>query len=130
MVIWPAKVPAGDIAVIVIRVRTAPAWHVYAPDPGLAPSFMPLTISLETGAGIEAIGEWSRPRTRIDPMSGVAIWAGDLEFRRLAQVRREAEAGTIELAATLGYQACDPMRCLPPAAEKLIARATIVPQNE
>ena len=115
--------PGGSL-VIVIRVKLAPAWHIYdaagSNGPGVA-----TTLKLSLPEGIEAEGEWSYPKS-ISGADHQMIYEGAPEFRRKLRVRPDAAAGPVSVTCELGYQACDPHLCRPPTKMELVARAQIV----
>jgi hypothetical protein len=120
----PAKVRAGDALTLVVRARTAPTWHIYAVEgsggPGIATS-----LTLKLPKGVEAEGDWTCPEaTRGE--DGQMVYEGSLEFRRRLRVGRGVVAGPLVVSCELGYQACDPRSCRPPAREELKARAEVV----
>jgi hypothetical protein len=121
LVVEPAEVLAGDLLVLVVRVRTAGGWHVYAPDPRTPPAYLVASIQVDLPPGMTAVGPWHWPPARMDPVSQAPILSGEFELRRLVRATEAAAPGVHAIAATLGYQACDPFRCLPPASTALLA---------
>jgi len=62
---------------------------------------------------------------------GVAVasclsYAGTVEFRRRLHVNKATKAGPIVATCTLGYQACDPFSCRPPAEAALEVKVDVV----
>jgi hypothetical protein len=120
----PAKIRAGETVELVVRVQTAPTWHIYAAEGSNGPG-VPTTLTLRLPEGIEAEGQWSYPK----PMrgsDGQMIYEGTLEFRRKLRVGAAVTLGRVEVACELGYQACDPHSCRPPTKFELVARADVV----
>jgi hypothetical protein len=114
----------GESSVIIIRVKMAPAWHIYAAEGSNGPG-VSTTLKLTLPEAVEAEGQWSYPK----PTSGSdnqMIYEGALEFRRKLRVRPDAATGPVSVTCEFGYQACDPVLCHPPTKVKLVARAEIV----
>jgi Thiol:disulfide interchange protein DsbD, N-terminal len=119
----PATGHPGESSVIIIRVKTAPAWHIYT---ALGSNGrVPTTLKLRLPEGIEADGQWSCP-TPILGSHGQMIYKGKLEFRCKLRVRPDAATGPVSVTCELGYQACTPVLCHPPTNVELVARAEIV----
>ena len=120
----PVTINPGESSVIVIRVKIAPAWHIYAAHgsngPGVATS-----LELKLPEGFEVEGPWSYPKP-ILASDGQMIYQGTLEFRRKLRVRPDAAAGPVSVTCKFGYQACDPVSCRPPTKVELSAQAEIL----
>jgi hypothetical protein len=119
----PAKVRPGESLDIVVRIKLAPTWHVYAaegtPGPGV-----PTSLKLQLPKGVEAEGGWAYPKPDRD-RDGQRIYAGTLEFRHRLRVAQDAAPGPIEVACEFSYQACDPQSCRLPAKADLRARGEV-----
>jgi Thiol:disulfide interchange protein DsbD, N-terminal len=122
--VTPATGHPGQSWVVIIRVKLAPAWHIYAAQ-GPNGSGIRTTLELRLPKAIEADGQWSYPKP-ISGSDGQMIYEGALEFRRKLRVRPDAAAGPISVACELGYQACNPVSCRPPTKLELVARAEVV----
>ncbi len=120
----PATGHRGQSWVIIIRVKLAPAWHIYAAE-GPNGSGIPTTLELRLPDAIEADGQWSYPKAILGS-DGQMIYEGALEFRRKLRVRPDAAAGPISVACEFGYQACNPVSCHPPTKLELAAHAEVV----
>jgi hypothetical protein len=120
----PTALHPGHEATLVVRVETAPSWHIYAVEGSNGPGIA-TTLKLRLPRGVEAEGEWSCPNA-IRASDGQMAYEGKLEFRRKLRVGADAASGPIEVACDLGYQACDPRSCRAPAREELIAKAEVV----
>ena len=97
-------------------------WHAAQGSNGAG---VATTLKLELGAAIEALGQWSYPKA-VFGSDGQMIYQGAVEFRREIRVRPDAAAGPVAVTCELGYQACDPVSCRPPAKVKLSAPFAIV----
>jgi Disulphide bond corrector protein DsbC len=120
----PTAVRPGQEAVFIVRVETAPSWHIYAVEGSNGPGIA-TTLRLKLPRGVEAEGEWSCPKP-IKTSDDQMAYEGRLEFRRKLKVRADAAPGPIEVACELGYMACDPHSCRPPTKDDLVARAEVV----
>ena len=120
----PLRSRAGESSVIIVRVKLAPAWHIYAAEGSNGPG-VSTALKLKLPEGVEADGQWSYPK----PVLGSddqKIYEGMVEFRRKLRVRPDAAVGPVSVTCELGYQACDPVSCRPPTKVELVATAEIV----
>ena len=53
------------------------------------------------------------------------IHEGEVKFTRKITIPKEAEAGKVEIALEIQYQACDDQRCLAPKKEKKTLKLAI-----
>jgi hypothetical protein len=119
----PALGHPGESSLLVIRVKTAPAWHIY-PAGGSNGSGVPTSLKLELPDALQCAEEWSFPEP-ISGSNGTRIYQGTLEFRRKLRIKPDAAAGPIRVTCELGYQACDAFSCRPPTKLELVASAQI-----
>ena len=120
----PATINPGESSDIIIRVKLAPAWHIYAANGSNGPG-VATTLKLKLPKGLEAEGPWSHPEP-ISDSDDQMIYKGSLEFRRALRVRLDAATGPASVTCEFGYQACDPVSCRPPARVLLSAKAEIL----
>ena len=120
----PATINPGESSAIVIRVKMAPAWHIYSAEGSNGPG-VSTTLTLTLPEGLEADGPWLYPKT-ISGSDNEMIYQGSLEFRRKLRVRTDAATGPVSVTCEFGYQACDPVSCRPPAKVLLSAKAEIL----
>jgi hypothetical protein len=105
----PGDVSSGEPAEVRVRVRIAPAHHLYAPGvPADAPG-IPVSLVLKPLDALEPVGEWTFPET-----DGNKHLTGVVEFRRAVRVRQGTAAGAHQVACELRYQACTSELCWPP----------------
>jgi DsbC/DsbD-like thiol-disulfide interchange protein len=123
----PARVPAGGTAKLVVQFKTAPRWHIYAPDslPGTA---LPTTLTLKLPEGIEAVGDWVQPNARKGPDGTGRMLEGSFQFVRRIKVSNRP--GRFGLTCDVNYQACDPFSCQPPRTLTLKASGEVVPGHQ
>jgi DsbC/DsbD-like thiol-disulfide interchange protein len=109
-----SRVAPGAKVSLFADVTPAPGIHVYAPG---AKDFLPIALALTPTAGA-AIGTTVYPKSEM-------LGAGDDEVPvfqkpfRLAQpvtIARTAAPGTMTIAGTIRYQACDDVVCFIPAS--------------
>lgn len=124
----PVKGSAGDTLDLVVEIRIAAGWHIYAVD-APAGSALPTSIVEKLPQGIEVAGDWQYPKAARSPEAPGGIYEGRLTFRRLLQISERAQAGRFEVSCQLTYQACDPFRCLPPQTLSLSAKGEVVPPH-
>lgn len=120
--LYPSPVAPGDPIHLMVKIRMAEPWHIYAldnPGPGVATK-----LHAELGPDLAPAGEWISPEPAPLP-DGNRIHEGTFAFRRALQVRRTAEPDRVEASCELTYQACDPLICWPPRTMNLTAGATI-----
>ena len=122
MAIDPAQLRAGQEFTIAVRVRLAPAWHVAAlAEAGGAG--VPTVLTLDMPAGVEAVGPWESPPAEV--RDGRATLAGSFACRRRLRLRPAATPAIVTIGCDLRFQACDPVRCLPPTTWKLATHSTV-----
>jgi DsbC/DsbD-like thiol-disulfide interchange protein len=124
--ISPAKVRAGDTVTLVVQVKTASKWHIYAADMPTEGS-IPTTLKLKLPDGVQAKGKWSYPSAVQNRNGEGWVYEGDLTFRRALTLASDVPAGQIEVTCEFGYQACDPSSCKPPAKLSLKAKVEVAP---
>ncbi len=120
----PARVGPGAVLDLVIRVRTAPAWHIYAAGEQHGPG-IPTTLSLKLPEGVKAEGEWVYPEPERG-RDGQMIHQGTFEFRRHLRVGAGVAPGPLSVGCEFGYQTCDPHSCRPPRKVALEAGTEVV----
>jgi hypothetical protein len=120
----PWKVHTGDTLDLVVRVQTAPTWHIYAAAGSSGPG-VATTLALRLPEGIQADGEWSYPKSSLGSDNQM-IYEGSLEFRRKLRVAAAAAPGPKVVKCARGYQACDPHACRAPTKTDLVATAEVV----
>ncbi len=121
----PAQVKPGQTVTLVVQAQTAPSWHIYAAQ---NPTGTGIATSLKWHwpEGVEPVGDWSYPKARLGGDGQNLIYDGELTFRRQLRIAANTRPGTLRLTGELGYQACDPFVCRPPATLKLEATAEVV----
>ena len=112
--VFPAQLRAGQRAVVVIKVKILPGWHIYAYVPPSKP-YIVTRKRLDLPSALQAEGDWQNPPARPYALdSTLFVWEGEQVFTREIEVARGA-AGKQTLSAGLIYQTCNRKVCLPPA---------------
>ncbi len=120
----PATAHRGEPSTILIRVKIAPSWHIYAAQ-GSNGAGVATSLKLKLPDAIEALGSWSYPKA-IPGADNQLTYQGAVEFRRELRVRPDAAVGPASVTCVLGYQACDPFSCRSPTEVVLQAPFKIV----
>lgn len=120
----PNKGSNGDALDLVIEIRIAAGWHIYAVD-APAGSALPTSIVEKLPQGIEVAGAWQYPKHISSPEAPGGIYEDRLTLRRPLKITQNAQAGRIDVSCELIYQACDPFHCLPPQTLTLSAKGEI-----
>jgi DsbC/DsbD-like thiol-disulfide interchange protein len=121
----PAADRNGSGIELVIEVRIAPGWHIYAAD-GPTGSGIPTSLAWKLPDGVEPAGEWQYPETARVAEGQAEIYEGNLRFRRPLRITERAKPGPLEIHCELTYQACNAFRCQPPESLALSARGEVV----
>ncbi len=120
----PGTARAGAAVTLVVRVVTAPGWHITAAQ-GSRGSEVATSLDLKLAESFEAEGGWTLPEPR--PAAGGRLtYDGSFEFRCRLRVAGDAPAGPAIASCTLRYQACDAFSCRPPDQATLQAKAEVV----
>jgi DsbC/DsbD-like thiol-disulfide interchange protein len=124
----PARVRSGEELDIVIRVKTAPTWRIYARGKSGGPG-MPTTLKLELPKGVEAKADWACP----DPIrapDGQMAYEGKVEFQRRLRIGTDVTPGRINVSCELGYQACNGFSCELPTQVTLNASGEVLKRQD
>jgi S1-C subfamily serine protease len=119
----PARVRSGDKLDVVVRVKIAPAFHIYAFGSSKGPG-VPTTLRLTLPKGFEDSTDWACPGPIRDP-DGQMAYEGTIEFRRQIRVGTEVAPGRIDVRCEVQYQACNRFSCQLPAKLTLQARGEV-----
>jgi Disulphide bond corrector protein DsbC len=121
--LYPANVRSGEELDVVVRVKTAPIWHIYAVGRSGGPG-VPTTLELTLPKGVDIKSEWSCPDPIRTP-DGEFAYEGAIEFRRRLRVGTDVTPGRIDVSCALGYQACNRFSCQLPTHMKLRASGEV-----
>ncbi len=120
----PSRARAGEVVTLVIRVATAPGWHITAVKGSSGPE-VATSLELKPPEGFEALGDWTVP----DPApasEGRLTYDGSFEFRRRLRVAGDARSGSAVTSCTVRFQACDAFSCRQPDQAIVQARLEVV----
>jgi hypothetical protein len=112
----------GDVVTLLVRMRVADPWHTYAKVPAGSP-MKATAIEVKLPDGLRFVGDWTAPTARESDTPGTTVYEGDLLFTR--DVLVTAKTGSLNVAGTLQFQACDPERCQPPRTEPVNLRMQV-----
>jgi DsbC/DsbD-like thiol-disulfide interchange protein len=121
----PTPARPGRTIVLVVQVRTAPGWHIYAAGADSGPA-VPTSLTLKLPAGWSAAEEWVLPEAVPNQDGQGGIYEGSFAFRRSLTVPRQAAPGPVDVICELRFRACDPFSCRPPATLTVSARTEVV----
>jgi len=113
----PERVRPGEIFTLVLRVETAPSWHITAAR-GSRGAELATSVDLALPVEIKAEGDWIYPEPTAGA-SGRLTHEGTFEFSHRLRVASDARPAAISGTCTLSYQACDRFSCRPPAQTTL-----------
>lgn len=125
--IVPKQIRPGESVTVVVRVKTAPGWHIYPPDRPTGAA-QPVSLQLELADDWAEQGEWEYPPAVRNPHGDGFIYEGELTFRHMLRATATAASGPVAVKCQFRYQACDPFSCRPPATLTLEATAVLTNQ--
>ncbi len=124
----PARVHPGEELELVVRIKIAPIWHIYAIGKSAGPG-VATTLKLTLPKGVEAKADWAAPQpSRV--ADGQTAYEGAIEIRRSLRVAADFDARRIDVACELGYQACNAFSCQLPTRVTLQATAEVSTRSE
>ncbi len=122
----PDRVHPGESFTLVLRVETAPAWHITAAR-GSMGAEVATSVELALPREIMTEGDWIYPEPT-PGASGRLTHEGAFEFRRRLRVASDAKLAPIECSAKFSYQACDRFSCR--AADEAILQLKLTVAGE
>lgn len=128
--IAPAQLQPGGEAVIEVRAKMAPTWHIYAtdqPPPSIATSF-----DLQLPDGVASAGDWQFEPAEVTSIAGETafVYHDVISFRKRLSVGSDVPPGTLEIICAVQYQACTDSACLPPNTTTLAVEAEVVADDD
>jgi hypothetical protein len=112
-----------ELSQLVLTLRIADPWYIYTKSSNNAV----LEIELELPEGVEAVGDWAKPKPRaFYREERVEVYAGDQVLRKNVRTKVDA-TGAGKVVAKIRFQACDPTICRPP--EEISVTATYPPKK-
>ncbi len=124
-----AKVAPGGQVAARLTAKLDPGWHLYSPTtPPGGP--IPTTLKLDDNAALAKYSVYQPgPDRKFDPNFKVDVewFEKDVVFLVVADLKKDAPAGPLELSALVRYQACDDRQCLPPRKKTATLNITVDP---
>lgn len=123
------KVSPGGTAVLRLEAKLDEGWHLYSPTtPKGGPN--PTTIVLADNPAVASVRVLEpKPVRQFDPNFSLdtETYEKSVVFYVLAELKKDAAAGTLEVTAQTRYQACTDKECLPPRRKTASATITVEP---
>lgn len=125
----PAKIPAGDSAILAIRMRIAIGWHTGAIGPPDAAGTL-TQLDLQLPPGLVAEGDWLvPPPQRCAGPSGTTLgYQGDVLLQRRLRIAPAQPPGLLTPSCTVTYQACNDQQCERPEPIMVQPTLEVVPR--
>lgn len=127
----PSPSVQGASATLIVRVKIAPGWHIYAFGGNGGPN-QPTRIELTLPEGCAAEGEWQSPASSVlVGAQGMAeIYETEAIFKQPLRCASSMPIGRASIVCTVHFQACDHRRCLRPERLKLDVPIQIVSEEK
>jgi len=110
------KAPAGSSVALKLTAKLEPGWHLYSlTTPPGGP--IPTTAKLADNPAVADSRLYQpQPERKFDPNFNLDTETFEKEavFWIVANLKKDAAAGPLELSAEVRYQSCDDKQCLPP----------------
>jgi hypothetical protein len=121
----PANLAAGAAATVIVEMALGSNWHVNSHTPS-EKFLIPTEVKLTASAGSLSAVRYPRQVEKRFPFSEkpMAVYEGTVRFEADLSLPRDA-SGTVSLAGTLAYQACNDKQCFPPAKVPLEASIAV-----
>src|SRR5579885_2382833 len=110
-----SRIAPGSDAVLILQASIAPGWHLYSPTtPPGGPN--PTLIQLGSNPAISAYKLYEpAPVRKLDPNFNLPTETYGAQAAFLIKVKTAASAsGLVPVSASVRYQACSDVKCLPP----------------
>ena len=116
------RAPAGSSIPLHLQAALQPGWHLYSLT---TPKGGPIqtTAGLTENASVASVKFYQPPPVRkFDPNFNIETetFEKDVEFPVIAELAKDAKAGSVELTAQVRYQACNERQCLPPRRKSAV----------
>ena len=127
----PARLSPGGSATLVVRLKIAPGWHIYAAESRDGPN-QPTRVDATLPEGCSAVGEWESPPAapQVTPYGMSAIYQNEAVFRQSLRFEPSIRLGETSIRCDVRYQACDPRRCLQPVRLTLQVPVQLVTEKD
>ncbi len=122
-----AKIATGQTAVLRLEAKLDEGWHLYSPTtPEGGP--IPTTIALQDSPAVSAFRVLEpKPERKFDPNFNLdtETFEKSAVFYILADLKKDAATGPLQLTALMRYQACNDRLCLPPRRKTATAKLAV-----
>jgi thiol:disulfide interchange protein len=123
-----AQVAPKGKAYLELKAKVDSGWHLYSPTtPPGGPIITKITVA--NSPGIDTVQVYRpQPVRKLDPNFNIdtETYTGEATFL-IEAVTSSSATGTVPVAATVRYQACSDVKCLPPVKKTVSAELTAAP---
>jgi hypothetical protein len=116
----------GALVTLVVRVKVADGWHVYAHVPNDVP-YKPIKIDAQLPDSFRWSEDWETPLATDGDVAGLTEYRGDLVFTR--QFYSTAAIKKAKIDGDVQFQVCDVQQCMPAAKATFEVPVTIDENN-
>jgi hypothetical protein len=116
----------GALLTLVVRVKVADGWHVYAQVPKDVP-YKPIRIDAQLPDGFRWNEDWQAPLATNGDVAGLTEYRGDVVFTR--QFYSTAAVKKARIDGNVQFQVCDVQQCMPAAKAPFEVPVTINENN-
>ncbi len=125
MSLTPAKAAPGSKTLARVSAKIEPGWHLYSlsvPKPIRATA-----VFVEHESVASSSLYFQAPKRAFDPNFGfdTETYENSAEFLVELELKRDAQAGPVEITARARYQTCNDKMCLPPVTRTMTAALTL-----
>ncbi|QDT92236.1 hypothetical protein [Gimesia algae] len=112
------RVKPGTSFPLTVKFEIAPLWEIRALDE--QPANVATQLKLELSEVFQTQDDWQAPPPgRSLSSDSHPVYSGQVEFKKMIQVSKDAPPGEYKISSQVQYQACDEFRCLSPTKVKL-----------
>lgn len=115
----------GALITLVVRLKVADGWHVYAQVPQDVP-YKPTKIDAQLPTGLRWSGDWQTPLATNGDVAGLTEYRGDVVFTRQFY---STTVGKTKIDGKVQFQVCDVQQCMPAANASFEVPVTINENN-
>jgi len=115
----------GALVTLVVRLKVADGWHVYAQVPQDVP-YKPIKIDAHLPDGFRWNEDWQTPLATNGDVPGLTEYRGDVVFTRQFYSTTTAKA---KIDGEVQFQVCDVQQCMPAAKAPFEVSVTINENN-
>jgi hypothetical protein len=116
----------GALVTVVVRLKVADGWHVYAQVPQEVP-YKPIKIDAQLPDSFRWNEDWQTPLATNGDVPGLTEYRGDAIFTR--QFYSTGAVAKTKINGNIQFQVCDVQRCMPAAKATFEVPVTIYENN-